>query len=376
MKSAARSPVPSATSWARRRVRRRAVRRTRRRPPARDGEPRAGGAYPGGVSTPTPAPPLHDDEGRTTAGTPGRPGTSATGPVTEAVSCPASGPTRPPRPTAREYWAAATTPRMIGLFVLLVAAALVCIRLGAWQLDRAAIRGAERAQTEHSAKIDADPVPIGEVLRAQTGFTNEELAVHVEADGAYEPGKRVLVPGRGVDGEHAVLVVEAFRLDAGADAGALLPVVRGWLPADAVDLGTSPVALTGADDPAATDPALAPAAGAATTTVTGHLAGSEQAASGDLPEGAVAAISPAQLVGLWGGPGFSGYLVLDEPDAAALSEMPPPSLSIDTGMNLQNLFYALEWVVFGGFALALWVRMVRDQVRTDREDALLAQHRP
>lgn len=273
----------------------------------------------------------------------------------------------------REYWTAAVRPRMIGLFVLLVVAALICIRLGAWQWDRAAVRGAERALAEHSAKIDAAPVPIEEALRAQTGFTNDELARHVSVTGAFEAGKRMLVPGRAVAGQDAVLVVDAFRVAAGPDSGALLPVARGWLPPEQVDLSGPDARLTGADAPAVTDPLLAPASGSGEVTLTGHLAGSEQAAPAALPQGAVASISPAQLVGLWGGPGYSAYLVLDVPDAAVLGDVPPPSLSVETGKNLQNLFYALEWVVFGGFALALWVRMLRDQVRADREDALLAR---
>jgi surfeit locus 1 family protein len=40
----------------------------------------------------------------------------------------------------------------------------------------------------------------------------------------------------------------------------------------------------------------------------------------------------------------------------------------DAFTSLRNLFYALEWVVFGGFALFLWWRWSRDEL--DRVAAL------
>jgi flagellar biosynthesis/type III secretory pathway M-ring protein FliF/YscJ len=34
-----------------------------------------------------------------------------------------------------------------------------------------------------------------------------------------------------------------------------------------------------------------------------------------------------------------------------------------------NIFYAVEWVVFAGFAIFLWWRLVADDYRRDLEDA-------
>ena len=218
------------------------------------------------------------------------------------------------------------------------------------------------------AKIAADPVPLEEALHPGEGFTNELVATHVTVTGHYEPGAQAVVPGRQVAGEDAVIVLAPFRITAGTDAGAMIPVARGWLPGAEVDLDAGELPAD-----------LLPAPPAGEITLTGHLGGSEQAASDpSLPRGALPAISTGQLTGLWGGPGYSAYLVAEAPDDAAgvLHAMTPPALAEDTGMNVQNLFYAVEWIVFGGFALALWVRMVRDQVRDDKEDALLeAAHR-
>ena len=39
-------------------------------------------------------------------------------------------------------------------------------------------------------------------------------------------------------------------------------------------------------------------------------------------------------------------------------------------INWLNLFYAAEWVVFAGFALFIWWRLVKDDYRRGLEDAL------
>ena len=102
------------------------------------------------------------------------------------------------------------------------------------------------------------------------------------------------MPGRTHDGQVGALVLTPLRV---ASTGAVLPVVRGWVPS--------------VDDPAATAP---PPTGE--VTVVGWLKVGEAAGQGGLPDGQTDAISPAELVNRWGGPTYSGYLVLDTVDAA------------------------------------------------------------
>lgn len=273
-----------------------------------------------------------------------------------------------------EVWRSAISPRMIGLLVLLLAAAVVCVQLSAWQLDRAALRGADRAVAAHQAKLEAAPVPLEDVLRAQSSFTSEEYAAGVVATGEWEEENQVLLPGRGVGGEDAVLIVSAFRITAGPDAGALLPVLRGWIPADDVD-------LTGERAEVADDSVYSLPSGE--VEVTGHLANAEQHHVGETPlPGTTTSISPSWLASRWGGPSFSAYLVQGTYDGSgwtdadgAVAHAPDPELKIETGLNIQNLFYAIEWLVFGGFALWLWWRLVRDDA-LDRRDAALLEKAP
>ena len=90
------------------------------------------------------------------------------------------------------------------------------------------------------------------------------------------------------------------------------------------------------------------------------------AAPEPVPVGQVGAVSPAELVNLWGGPVYTGYLVLAQPSGPGVEVLRPPSLP-GGGLDLQNLAYALQWWIFGGFAVALWARFVRDEARAVAE---------
>lgn len=249
---------------------------------------------------------------------------------------------------------------MLALLVLIIAVALIFIRLGTWQLDRASLRGAETARQTTAERLAADPVPLESVIAPGDTYMTAHQLVKVDAVGEY--GEQVLVPDRVVDGEPAVLVVSELRLE----SGAMIPVVRGWLSPSSIV--TDGGVATPADDDAAAALALPPGE----VTVTGYLSDSETAGSADHPEGMVGAVSTAQLFGLWGGPSYTGFIVQLEGDEG-LQTMTPPSLGEATGMNLQNLAYAGEWFLFGGFALFMWWRFVREDALRGKEEQLLAE---
>ncbi|GAA2719681.1 SURF1 family protein [Cellulomonas aerilata] len=237
---------------------------------------------------------------------------------------------------------AAVRPRMLVLLVVLLVAAALCARLGVWQLDRAHVR----AQAGQAAGQEAPgPVPLDEVLAPQTTFDGGVQTRPVTATGTYEADRQLVVEGRVVDGRPAYLVLTPLRVD-----GAVLPVVRGWV--------SSP------DD----DAALAVPDGE--VVVTGYLRASEQSGTLDPGAGTTDAISSAQLVNVWGGPIYSGYLALTDAQPAQPSgptPLPPP-VADEGGWDLRNLGYAAQWWIFGLFALGLWVRMVRDEARGDVQD--------
>jgi surfeit locus 1 family protein len=74
---------------------------------------------------------------------------------------------------------------------------------------------------------------------------------------------------------------------------------------------------------------------------------------------------------------YGGYVIADElsgPGAAdataALEPVTPGSLPEPSSFTaLRNLLYAVEWWVFGAFALFVWWRWVNDEVERERGDA-------
>lgn len=261
--------------------------------------------------------------------------------------------------SARAFWKVATTPRMLTLLVLLSLAAVACGLLGSWQLDQAEVRGARAAEEARQEVLGAEPVPIDELIEPGQRFSGDYVGRRVVVRGVFT-GEELLVEGRVRDGQVGYLVLAEMRVvdgpttdDPAAPTGSdapVLAVVRGWLP----EAGSQ-----------------VPPAPSGTTTVTGYLqvgegAGSGLASDGSvLPEGQTDAISMAQLAGEWGTPIYTGYLVQSEPEPAApLAALGPPALP-GSGVAWRNLMYALQWWIFGGFALTIWIRSVRDEARDE-----------
>lgn len=237
------------------------------------------------------------------------------------------------------YGRTARSPRMLGILLVLLAIAAVCARLGVWQLDRAQ-ESARQAEAVEVAQA-ADAVPLADVLAPQATFTGAADRRLVVAQGRFGEDE-VLVPGREREGTRGLLVVTPFVVDG---TGATLAVVRGWV-AEAGDAAALP----------------APAGEA---TVTGVLQVGEPAHDDvDLPADQVAAVSPAALVNRWGGPIYTGYLLLTDVEPAQGDLLAAPLPEPPAGAwDLQNLAYAAQWWIFGAFAIALWVRLVRDEAR-------------
>jgi len=236
-----------------------------------------------------------------------------------------------------DYLRTARSPRMLLVLALLLIVAAVCARLGMWQLERAQLRGEAAAEERAAELAEQEPDPLEAVLSPQSSFRGDLVGRPVVVTGTFGADE-LLVPGRVLDDEVGYLVLTPLT----TDDDAVLAVVRGWVAA-----------------------ASLPPAPSGPVRVTGYLQAGE--AAGDaVPDGQIDAVSPAELVNRWGGPIYSGYVVASEvePPQTGPSLLPPPTAQ-GTGANLQNLAYALQWWIFGGFAVALWVRMVRDAARDD-----------
>ncbi|WP_258802822.1 SURF1 family protein [Pseudarthrobacter sp. NS4] len=258
-------------------------------------------------------------------------------------------------------WKTALKPRWIAGFVFAIAISGVFVLLSQWQFGRST-----------SPEVPVNPTteqvqPLTETLQPGEFFHGTDADQMVSAQGTYDPAKQVLVPGRLHDGKTGYWVVSAFAVNgAPALSGVAsspqtwIPVARGWVaePGDAAAPPSGLIELTGRLLPSeAPLPGRAPAPGEAT------------------------AVSVAELINYWEVSSYPGFVAATAEMAGGVdvsaAAVPGGLLPLGIGpqppaqqINWLNLFYSLEWVVFAGFALFIWWRLVKDDYHRDLEDSL------
>ena len=255
----------------------------------------------------------------------------------------------------------ALKPRWIAGLVFAIAISGVFVLLSQWQFGRSTQAEAPvSTTTEETRQLTA-------VLQPGGFFPGSVADQMVSATGTYDPQKQVLVQGRLNDGAKGYWIVSAFAvknapalLGSGATPQTWIPVARGWVadPADAVAPPSGTIELTGR---------LLPSESPLPNTDPGH--------------GRATAVSVAELINDWNVSSYPGFVAASTelsggtdvgPSAAGGGVKPlrigpqPPAQQL----NWLNLFYSVEWVVFAGFALFIWWRLVKDDYRRDLEDEL------
>lgn len=238
-------------------------------------------------------------------------------------------------------WKVALRPRWIAALVLALAVAAGFALLSQWQLARSISTG----------EVVERPT---ETVLALTDIATPQTAVRVASD-----GQKVSATGDFVPGDYLVLSerynngVEGFWVVGHLTTanGAGVAVGLGWAETRA-DASTVVQALTG---------------GAA--TVIGRYVADEAPQSSDFQNGKLSALSTATLVNLWPhvdtAGTYNGYIVASEPPTGLQAiDSPPPVVTVE--LNWLNIFYAAEWVIFAGFAIFLWWRLVRDVWEKER----------
>jgi surfeit locus 1 family protein len=217
--------------------------------------------------------------------------------------------------------------------LVLVTAALL---LGLWQLDAWQTRRADAARD----LTHAEPVGLASVMGPDDPFPGRSVGQPVRMAGDWVPAGTVFVSGRQHDGRDGYWMVTPLGIG-GADRPAL-PVVLGWVE----------------------DPARAPAPPTGTAELDGWLQPPEGSGAVDedplddvLPQLRVADLAQRVDQDL-----YSAYAVaqqgVDGLPSADLSQLP------DAGRftAVRNLLYALEWWVFGAFAVLIWWRWLQEQL--------------
>jgi surfeit locus 1 family protein len=252
-------------------------------------------------------------------------------------------------------WSVARRPRWVAALLLALGIAAAFAALGQWQLDRSFASGdIVTRETESSVPLEQLAEPQVPVRAAQDGQL-------VTVDGTWAPGDAVVLSGRLHDGVAGFWLVGHLTT---AD-GAGLAVALGWSDSED-EIADASAQLEGV------------ASEAATVEVAGRYIMGEGPQNTDFEAGERSALSPAGLVNLWStadeGGTFGGYVIVDEPLAGLTAiDAPPPSEDIE--INWLNIFYAAEWVIFAGFAIFLWWRLVKDAWELEQETGAPASAR-
>jgi cytochrome oxidase assembly protein ShyY1 len=248
------------------------------------------------------------------------------------------------------------SPRWLLLHVATLGALALTVVLGQWQMTAYAARERQEQQAAAAAALATEPVPIDSVVAAGEPLTRPALGTLVSVTGEFADEATLALPGRRLDDRDGWYVVTPVR----DDAGALTPVLRGWVPSLEA-------------------PGLAAPAGE--VTVTGVVAETETDADAQvdprtaLPAGQVAALSSTVL--------FQSYPVAPAQIRQALvvavdetpsSPEPPARVSVEQAVPAlggvaawRHLSYAWQWWLFGAAAIVFWVAFVRAGFRDRRE---------
>jgi surfeit locus 1 family protein len=245
-------------------------------------------------------------------------------------------------------------PRWIAALLLALAIAAAFALLGQWQLDRAISSGQVVERSTETVQPLTDTVsPDGPPEQIAEGQL-------VETTGSYVPGDEQIISGRHNGGETGYWVVSHFVTAEGAS----IAVARGWTAdADQAEIVRDRLATE------MTIQSLQP--------LTGRFLSSEapEVPDEDADPHTMTTVSTAALINLWANwddqSVYQGYIVdVDAPDGLVAIDSPEPVVEVP--LNWLNIFYALEWAVFAGFAVFLWYRLVRDAWEREVEEAELA----
>ncbi|WP_308121344.1 SURF1 family cytochrome oxidase biogenesis protein [Paractinoplanes bogorensis] len=242
------------------------------------------------------------------------------------------------------------SPRWLAAAALAVAAAVVMVMLGNWQLRRYEERTAINDRIDAADSVAA--VPLTSKLSRPTtpGAAGESpgkaLAwTKVTVSGRYDPAHEIQARGRTVDGDVGFEIVTPLVLD---DGSAVL-VDRGWVPAPEGGATAAPVV-----PPAPTGP----------VTVVGqiHLSESRPAPiehrNGRLD---TRRISLSKLAPEMPYPVYGAYVLLTEQTPAADAAF--TQIPIDHEDSWQNGGYAVQWWLFAAMALGAYVYYARKEAR-------------
>ena len=233
-------------------------------------------------------------------------------------------------------------PRFWGAHLLLVLAVTAAALLGVWQLD--VWKSSREAEARDLSNAAARPLQ--RVMSGDDAFPGRFLGQPVSFRGTWLPRSTLYVADRGLDGKRGYWVMTPVLVGRSA-----MPVVRGWAKEATAPAPSGEVA------------------------VRGWLQASEGSSLPDpdpqddvIPEMRVASVVEHVDADV-----YSAYVVSQKSSTGTggLAQVTPGSVpQISSSTSLRNLLYAIQWWIFGGFAVYVWTRWCRDQLEDPAQQPL------
>ncbi|MEO6944369.1 MAG: SURF1 family cytochrome oxidase biogenesis protein [Lacisediminihabitans sp.] len=250
-------------------------------------------------------------------------------------------------------WSVARRPRWIAMLVLAMVIAGGFAALSQWQLSRAIATGVVVVRDTET------PVPLKTMATPQSPVSEVSNGQDVTAEGQWVAGDYVVLSERLNRSDMGYWVVGHFAVTTGAGTAGL-PVALGWTKTEKL-----------AKDAAAELTKLPPVS----VTITGRYLPSEAPQDTDFEHGKLSTLAAGSILNIWktvDSAGIYGGYVVIHSNVPGLERIDSPVPTSDVELNWLNIFYAIEWVVFAGFAFFLWYRLVRDAWEREVEEALEA----
>jgi len=241
-----------------------------------------------------------------------------------------------PRPPLRAW----LTPGLVGLHAVAVVALVACVLMGLWQ---AGVYDS-RQHDEQADKRSVPRVALTDLWTPDEPFTSTLNHRPVTIDGVFAPtGDQLWITDKEQDGRTGVWLVAPLEVD----GGDTMLVVRGWAP----EAGAFPEVPAG---PVEIDAVLEPGEGSA--------------ARFDPVARTIGSVRIPTLINETPYDLYSGFAIsTDTATAAGLDLVPPPQPGdVSWTVGLRNLAYALQWWVFGLFAVFMWWRMCTETLAASR----------
>lgn len=246
-------------------------------------------------------------------------------------------------------WSVARRPRWIAMLVLALVIAGGFAALSQWQLSRAIATGTVVVRATETA------VPLTKLVKPQSEVTDKSNGQMITATGSWANDDYIVLSKRLNRGSYGYWVVGHLSVDTGTGRAGV-PVALGW--ASTEKKAKEVAASLSKED-------------LGSVAVTGRYLNSEAPQDTDFEHGQLSSLAAGTFANLWQAVDpdgmYGGFVVIHERVAGLdrIDSPPPPS---NVELNWLNVFYAIEWVVFAGFAFFLWYRLVRDAWERELEE--------